>query len=168
MTLDQRLAVNFKLNTLIDTINQLTITELQDFAEYILETFYDVEDEIDFVTSFEVKSMIYDILENCEEEEVLDIINLLLDDLSYPAELDESVSRRMLPSHLNHKRRKFMKKSKATLRREKVKRMRFNRKNRVKRKKYYRINKSKIKAYQKSRRAMIKKGRHIVKLRRRS
>ena len=36
MTLDQRLAVNFKLNTLIDTINQLTITELQDFAEYIL------------------------------------------------------------------------------------------------------------------------------------
>ena len=122
MTLDQNLAVNFKLNTLIDTINQLTITELQDFAEYILETFYDVEDEIDFVTSFEVKSMIYDILENCEEEEVLDIINLLLDDLSYPA----------------------------------------------KRKKYYRINKSKIKAYQKSRRAMIKKGRHIVKLRRRS
>ena len=29
-------------------------------------------------------------------EEVLDIINLLLDDLSYPAELDESVSRRYI------------------------------------------------------------------------
>ena len=37
MDLDQNLAVNFKLNTLIDTINQLTITELQDFAEYIYD-----------------------------------------------------------------------------------------------------------------------------------
>lgn len=165
-----------KLNMLLDTVNQLTYDELEDFGYYLYETFFENTEESDGelpeFTSYEVKRMIREVIDSCEDyDEANDIIQNLLDDLSYSCEDDdvvESVTRRMLPSHLNHRRRKFMKKSKSKLRVEKAKRKRFNRRNRMKRKRYYRANKMKIKSYQKSRREMIKRGRHIVKIRRRS
>lgn len=161
-----------KLNTLLDTVNQLTHEELEDFGYYLYDNFLEDDDEIEVgeFSNFEVKKMIRIIINSCETtDEAEFIISNLLDDLSYTTEteeLSESVSRRMLPSHFNHRRRKFMKKSKAKMRIEKFKRKRLNRKTRMKRKRYYRANKIKIKAYQKSRRFMIKKGRHIVKIRR--
>ena len=157
-----------KLNTLLDTVNQLTHEELNAFGEYLYDHFLDEpEFDLDDFTSFEIKKMIRTIIDSCEDNDEAEfIISSLLDDLSYSTDLSESVSRRMLPSHFNHRRRKFMKKTKAKMRIEKFKRKRLNRMTRMKRKRYYRANKIKIKAYQKSRRFMIKKGRHIVKIRR--
>lgn len=164
-----------KVNTLLDTVNQLTNQEVDEFGWYLNSTFFDQnhnenEDEQENYSKIDIRKMLVAVLSECTTlEEAENIIDNLIDDLSYPVEdISESVSRRMLPSHLNHKRRKFMKKSRAVLRREKTKRKRLNRLTRMKRKRYYKANKLKIKAYQKSRRSMIKRGRHIVKLRRRA
>lgn len=179
--------LSLKINTLLETINQLTIEETDAFGTYLYETFFntdehdehdehDQHDEQYGFTKIDIKNMLVLIIQQCSElNDAEIIIDNLLDDLSYDEQsnefentLIEGVSRRMLPSHLNHKRRKFMKKSRAVLRREKTKRKRLNRLTRMKRKRYYKANKLKIKAYQKSRRSMIKRGRHIVKLRRRA
>lgn len=173
--------LSLKINTLLETINQLTIEETDAFGTYLYETFFNTDEhdehdeQYDF-TKIDIKNMLVLIIQQCSElNDAENIIDNLLDDLSYDEQcnefdntLIEGVSRRMLPSHLNHKRRKFMKKSRAVLRREKTKRKRLNRLTRMKRKRYYKANKLKIKAYQKSRRSMIKRGRHIVKLRRRA
>lgn len=167
--------LSLKINTLLETINQLTIEETDAFGTYLYETFFNTDEQYDF-TKIDIKNMLVLIIQQCSElNDAENIIDNLLDDLSYDEQsneidntLMEGVSRRMLPSHLNHKRRKFMKKSRAVLRREKTKRKRLNRLTRMKRKRYYKANKLKIKAYQKSRRSMIKRGRHIVKLRRRA
>jgi Mg2+ and Co2+ transporter CorA len=81
-------------------------------------------------------------------------------------EMLEAVSRIMKGTNKNRKKRKFMKNSKADLRKTKTKRKQDARKSRAKRKRYYRANKAKISAYQKSRAAAIKKGTHKVKKRR--
>lgn len=166
------ITVNENINTLFDTVNQLTIDELDNFGWYLHENFFDIneDEDTDVYTKYDVITMLKILINEFENvEELNNFVSSLLNDLEYTDDaVNEGVSRRMLPSHLNHKRRKFMKKSKSVLRREKVKRKRLNRINRMKRRRYYRANKLKIKSYQKSRNAMIKKGRHIVKLRRRT
>ena len=82
------------------------------------------------------------------------------------AEIAEGVSRRMKQKNLNRKKRKFMKKSKATLRKTKAMRKRKLRVTRAKRRRYYRTNKAKLASYKKSRNANVRKGKHFVKLRR--
>lgn len=80
-------------------------------------------------------------------------------------EMLEAMSRRMKPKNMNRRKRKFMKNTKAIMRRTKASRKKAARQNKAKRKRYYRANKAKIKAYQKSRSAAIKKGKHKVKVR---
>lgn len=82
------------------------------------------------------------------------------------AELNEVMARRMKTKKMNKKKRKFMTKTKAELRKTASIRKRVNRKTSAKRKKSYRANKAKIKSYQASRAVAMKKGRHIVKVRR--
>ena len=83
-------------------------------------------------------------------------------------ELKEGVSRRMGVKAFNKKKRKFMVLSVAALRKTKVQRKHKAIENRSKRKRYYNANKMKIAAYHKSREAAIEKGKHFVKLRRKS
>lgn len=86
----------------------------------------------------------------------------------YFNKMDEAVSRRLSISNYNRQKRKFMKTSKAELRRTKAQRKIAARVTKAKRKRYYKANKQKISSYQKSRAEAIKKGKHIVKLRKRS
>jgi len=81
-------------------------------------------------------------------------------------ELNELMARKMKAKKMNKKKRKFMKKTKADLRKTVSIRKRENRKPRAKRKKAYRANKGRIKSYQASRAVAIKKGKHKVKVRR--
>jgi hypothetical protein len=87
-------------------------------------------------------------------------------DESESEELSEAMTRRMSGKKMNKKRRKFMTKSKADMRKTASIRKRTNRKTLSKRKRVYRANKGRIKSYQASRATAIKKGKHIVKVRR--
>ena len=78
----------------------------------------------------------------------------------------EGVSRVMKAKNRNLKKRKFFKKSAATLRKERAKRMKANRENRASKRAYTRVNKAKLKSYQKSRAKFMRKGKHFAKIRR--
>jgi len=82
--------------------------------------------------------------------------------------INEGVSKRMMAKRFNRKKRKFMKTSAAELRRTQTIRKRENRAGRAGRLRYYRANKVKLAAYQKSRSDAIKKGKHKIKLRRKT
>ncbi len=138
-------------------------------AEKIIFTHEDVLEMIQALGS-EMYPDVLDMLEEVSEEEFEEILRD--DDGEFTpgsipdySSIDESVSRIMLSTNRNRKRRKFMAKSKTKMRQSVAQRKRIARQNRNKVKRYYRANKSKIKAYQKSRRTAIKAGKHIVKVR---
>lgn len=79
--------------------------------------------------------------------------------------LEEGVTRRMIVKNMNRKKRKFMAKTKADMRRTVAQRKKENRLNRAGRKRYYRANKQKIASYQATRKVAMSKGKHIKKLR---
>jgi len=110
---------------------------------------------------------ILDLLLPDEEEDGFDWDSIELDDESGESEeMDEAVGRVMKRKNFNRKKRKFFKKTKAELRKGLSARRKANRKNMPKRKKFYRINKKRLASYQKSRATAVKKGRHMVKVRR--
>lgn len=110
---------------------------------------------------------ILDLLLPDEEEDGFDWDSIELDDESGESEeMDEAVGRVMKRKNFNRKKRKFFKKTKADLRKGLAARRKANRKNMSKRKKFYRINKKRLASYQKSRATAVKKGRHMVKVRR--
>jgi hypothetical protein len=110
---------------------------------------------------------ILDLLLPDEEEDGFDWDSIELDDESGESEeMDEAVGRVMKRKNFNRKKRKFFKKTKADLRKGLAARKKANRKNMSKRKKFYRINKKRLASYQKSRATAVKKGRHMVKVRR--
>ena len=140
-----------------------------DNAEEIIFTHEDVLEMIQALGS-EMYPDVLDMLDEVSEEEFEEILRD--DDGEFTpgsipdySSIDESVSRIMLSTNRNRKRRKFMAKSKTKMRQSVAQRKRIARQNRNKVKRYYRANKSKIKAYQKSRRTAIKAGKHIVKVR---
>lgn len=172
-----------------ESISTMGPEEIDEFGFYLFAEFFDsfedgVEDadaeEIIF-THEDVLEMIQalgsemypDVLEMLDEVSEEEFEEILRDDDgeftpgSIPdySSIDESVSRIMLSTNRNRKRRKFMAKSKTKMRQSVAQRKRIARQNRNKVKRYYRANKSKIKAYQKSRRTAIKAGKHIVKVR---
>lgn len=138
-------------------------------AEEIIFTHEDVLEMIQALGS-EMYPDVLDMLDEVSEEEFEEILRD--DDGEFTpgsipdySSIDENVSRIMLSTNRNRKRRKFMAKSKTKMRQSVAQRKRIARQNRNKVKRYYRANKSKIKAYQKSRRTAIKAGKHIVKVR---
>lgn len=82
--------------------------------------------------------------------------------------ITEAPSRMMKNRDMNKKKRKFMSKTKSQMRRDLSTRKRAARTNKSKNKRYYKANKVKISAYQKSRNSAIKKGKHKVKIRKRT
>lgn len=192
--LNERAETNKELESEIFTLlDDLSDEEIDALGFYLDDEFFagsDSEDDTDLSDEDEdfkdwyelsdVKEMITALIELDSDlaDVVKDIINgdddeLELDDLvdgrsSDDEELDEGVSRRIKTKNLNRKKRKFVSKSVAQLRREKQERRKKTRQNKQKTKRYYRANKAKIKSYQKSRNDAIEKGKHNVKMRRRS
>ena len=173
---------------IFEIVDAMTSDEKFEFGYWLQDTFFtdeegedidvdDIEDEFDIVhfsTEFikemidELPSEIYpDLLADLEEtEEEYEDEEDYEDDEDYESEMDESVSRIMKVQNVNRKKRKFMTKSKAQLRREVSKRKKENRLNMSKRRRYYKANKQKILNYQKSRKGFMEKGSHFKKLRR--
>ena len=152
-----------EINAILSGLDEEEVDEL---GWVLCDEFFDDEDKDPeaFYTLEDVQEMIAALGSDMYEY----VLNLLSDEDNDGDEddMDESVSRIMKNSNKNRKKRKFMGKSKAELRRTAAVRKRKNRATKVKRKRNYRANKTKIKAYQKSRYAAIKKGTHKVKLRR--
>ena len=177
------------LSIIYKLLDNLTEEEIDEFGYFLYTEFFEddpkEDEEDDLFTLDDVKIMI----KNLGTEMYEDIIYFLtpeefdIEDGTYYIELDdiddvkdiysdnsvdEGVSRILIAKNYNRKKRKFMKLSKAALRKTVAIRKRKARKTLAKRKRYYRANKSKIASYQKSRaRAMIK-GKHFKKLRKRS
>lgn len=138
--------------------------------------FFDVENVIDMVKGLgseaedetelvDIYSFVLELLlpEDFQNSKYLDSIE---DEYEEVGDMSEGVSRVMKAKNANRKKRKFFQKSAATLRRERVKRVKKNRENRAGRKAYTRVNKAKLKSYQKSRAKFMKKGKHFTKVRR--
>lgn len=143
--------------------------EIDEFGYVLYTEFFDEEDQDeyeDFFTIDDVKEMINELGEDFYEE-ILDMLQIEVSDTTDP-DLNEVVSRIMKQRNMNRKLRKYMSTSSAKLRQQKAARKKAARQNKASRKRYYRANKAKIAAYQKSRREAIKKGKHKVKLRRKS
>ena len=179
---------------IFEIVDAMTSDEKFEFGYWLQDTFFtddegddididDIEDEFDIVhfsTEFikemidELPSEIYpDILadleeteEDYEDDESEEDYEDDESEEDYEDEMDESVSRIMKVQNVNRKKRKFMAKSKAQLRREVSKRKKENRLNRNKRRRFYKANKQKILNYQKSRKGFMEKGSHFKKLRR--
>jgi len=156
-----------KINAILDELDD---EEINDFGSYIYDEFFgeDDEDFDDLGDEFAIED-IQNMIAELGKEMWPEILDLLDDDLETDEDdIEEGVSRRMKVSKMNRKKRKFMKKSHATLRKSKAKRKRKNRATKASRKRNYRANKKKIAQYQKSRQVAIKKGKHKVKLRRKA
>lgn len=165
-------------NTLLDTIKKevsnFSEDELEEFGEYLYDTYFSYEDELeDYEDDYsEQESQYEDAVSIDEINELLDMMSsedlgLVATDIEFEDVVDEAVSRRMDSKSYNRKR-KFMKKSSAQMRKEKAYRMAYNRKNKLKAKRYYKQNKGKIKSYQKDYKAKVKAGRHRKKLRKKA
>lgn len=164
-------------------LGTLSEDEVDEFGAFLSVEFFDItEDEIE--NEYFDKKIVLNMIKELGEDSYGFILDLLLpedfenskeledediDQSEYgemgSEELDEGVSRAMKAKNRNMKKRKFFKKSAATLRKERSDRMKKNRMNRAARRGYQRINKNKIAAYQKSRARFIKKGKHFVKIR---
>ena len=153
----------------------LSVEFFETSEDDIDELFFDVDNVIEMITELgseaesedekeEIYSFILDLLlpEDFENSKYLDYDN----EPEYEEDMSEGVSRVMKAKNLNRKKRKFFQKSAATLRKERVKRVKKNRENRASRRAYTRVNKAKLKAYQKSRATFMKKGKHFKKIRR--
>lgn len=176
---------------IFEIVDAMTSDEKFEFGFWLQDTFFtdeegddidvdDIEDEFDIVhfsTEF-IKEMIDELPSEIYPDLLAD---LELSDSDYEddededdeeeedyedEEMDESVGRVMKVQNVNRKKRKFMTKSKAQLRREVAKRKKENRLNMSKRRRFYKANKQKILSYQKSRKGFMEKGSHFKKLRR--
>lgn len=155
------------LNAINHELSEMNDEEIDMLGAVLTDEFFDESDEYDeFMYSLEdVQHMIAEL-----GAEFYDYILELIDDDAYSekSELDEAVSRKMKQGSFNRKKRLFMTKSKAELRKTAQQRKRKNREDRSSNRAYRRANKKKIQSYQKSRALAIKKGKHNVKLRRKS
>jgi|SaaInl8_200m_RNA_FD_contig_31_1233686_length_2218_multi_7_in_0_out_0_3 hypothetical protein len=169
-----------------EILYSLSPEELHEFGEYLFDNFFgetetasdEPEPEESSPTEEEPEEDItFDQVQQAIEALGEDMLPYILDLLSDEEVLEgdgdeievvEGVSRIMKKSNVNRKKKLFMGKSAATLRKEKPGRKKEMRKNKSKRRRYAKANKSKIAAYQKSRSALIKKGAHKVKLRKKS
>jgi len=162
---------------ILQLIDELSDEEIDSLAAIIYDEFYEGGDEAiegDGEFSFSKDDLTYMI-----QEIGPDIYDYIIELLSYDefendsddmeeVEVQEAVSRIMQTKNINRKKRKFMTKSVAQLRKEAPKRKIEMRKTFAARKRYMRANKVKVAAYQKMRAQFIKKGKHHVKLRRRA
>lgn len=154
----------------VDEVDEVyTIDDLTDVVISLLEEGLDVTDILESMGLPEPEP--FESLEDEELEELAGYLETFFqedEDEDEEYEIEEGVKGMFTSLNFNRKKRKFMKKSKATLRKEKVVRARKNRETRAKRKSYYRQNKSKLLRYTKMYRTAVKKGMHSKKLRRRS
>lgn len=170
-----------------EIVNSMESDDVDQFGYYLYNEFFDTDQDGDAEEMFfghdDVMEMIQDLGPEMYED-ILDLLSEVSDEefeefetedgvipdekVSVPdfSGVSEGVSRIMLGNNRNHKKRKFMAKSRTKMRQTAAIRKRLARQNRNKVKRYYRANKAKIKAYQKSRRGAIKSGKHIVKMRR--
>lgn len=163
-------------NAIKNALAEMSEEEIDMFGSYLADEFFDdmgeeysdelysIDDVMEMITILG-PDMYDEILFELsfDEDEEMD------DDEDYEdEEMDEAVSRRLSISNYNRQKRKFMKTSKAELRRTKAQRKIAARVTKAKRKRYYKANKQKISSYQKSRAEAIQKGKHIVKLRRKN
>jgi len=163
-------------------LNGMHAEEIDDLGYVLYKDFFaeDEEDldDLDLFTIDDVNEMIEDLGSEMYDA-ILDMLSVIDDDHEVPVsheqspgnveeseDLDEAVSRRMKVGQMNRKKRKFMKNTKADMRKTKAQRKKKARQDRTKRKRHYRANKQKIASYQKSRSVAIKKGKHKTKLRR--
>lgn len=164
-------------------LGTLSEDEVDEFGAFLSVEFFDItEDEIE--DEYFDKKIVLNMIKELGEDSYGFILDLLLpedfenskeledediDQSEYgeigSEELEEGVSRAMKAKNRNMKKRKFFKKSAATLRKERADRMKKNRMNRAARRGYQRINKDKIAAYQKSRARFMRKGKHFAKIR---
>lgn len=157
--------------------------EVDEFGAFLTVEFFETpEEEIENVY-FDIDNVL-EMIKDLGEDSYSFILDLLLPedfntsaDLNFndyeeyeidSGEISEGVSRIMQAKRRNMKKRKFFKKSAATLRKERTARIKKNRENRASRRAYTRVNKAKLQAYQKSRAGFMKKGRHFAKIRRQS
>lgn len=159
------------LQKINDELAEMDEDEIDEFGYVLYAEFFDEDEpteEMDFFSIEDIQDMIAELGPDFYED-ILDMIeDEDEDEDEEDEEMDEGVSRMMKAGNKNRKKRKFMSKSAAELRRTKAARKKDNRANRAERKKYYRANKAKIAAYQKSRASAIAKGSHKVKLRRKA
>jgi len=164
---------------------ELEADAIDELGHVLVENFFDDDDETSD-NNYYILDDLNDMIEELGEDfypYILDLLEIDQDDAPvaqrYPLDvggsvsesdedLEERVARRMSMKSMNKKKRKFMGKSKADLRKTKAARKKAARANRSSRKRYQRANKQKIAAYQKSRSAAISKGKHKVKLRRKA
>lgn len=168
------------MNEIKNILDGMSEDEVDEFGAFLSVEFFETpEEEIDELF-FDVDNVL-EMIEELGEESYEVILELLLpEDFSssadlededyeeYETEVSEGVSRVMKAKRRNMKKRKFFKKSAATLRKERTQRIKSNRMNRASRKAYTRVNKNKLKSYQKSRATFMKKGKHFAKVRRQS
>jgi len=174
-----------ELLNISDTLNTFTEEELDVFGAYLFDTFFVDSNDEETDDSYEETDDSYEETDDSDDrygvEEIVSMLKVLqfipgindfiedaFDVVDVLAEIDEDVSSVFGASNKNHKKRKFMSNSASELRRTKNARKRSNRENKASRKAYYHKNKVKLAKYQKMRSTAIKKGTHIVKLRRKS
>lgn len=179
---------NDTLQAIYDILDEMSEDEIDEFGYFLNSEFFDEDMDSDGniidpddqeYTLDDIKSMIVDL----GPEMYTDLLDMLQpEDINFNdeddedeedeedemdgGEMGEGVSRRLKVSKMNKKSRKFMALTKAQFRQSRALRLRKNRQTKAARKRYYRINKRKIASYQKSRSDAIKKGKHIVKIRR--
>lgn len=167
-----------EIENILDSMSEDEIDEL---GAFLSVEFFDItEDEIE--DEYFDKKVVINMIKELGEDSYEFILDLLLpedfessadytDDGNYEEETEEDlemtegVSRVMKAKNRNLKKRKFFKKSAATLRKERADRLKKNRINRAARRGYQRINKEKLASYQKSRAKFMKKGKHFAKIR---
>jgi len=168
--LDDLLSVYFftTIDDLYNEIRTLDVDELDEFGVYLNTNFFDdANPDDDDLYDFEDVKVMVDII--VKDKNLIGILmDLVTNGVDFEEDVNEGVSRILTNKKMNKKKRKFMTKSAAQLRREKSARTRDNRAKKSKKKRYYTANKTKIKSYQKSRKGAIDKGKHKVKKRRKA
>lgn len=157
-----------KYNAILSILDELEEGELDELGVILYTQFFDYDDDTDL--SYFTKDDLIEMIKSLGSDMYDEILEFVEEEtgLEEPEEMDESVSRIMKKSNMNRKKRKFMGKSFAELRKTAASRKKANRENRASRKRNYRANVQKIKSYAKSRSGAIKKGLHNVKLRRKA
>ena len=174
------LDTNGLFNEIQNLLDHMSDDEIDEFGAFLAVEFFDTPEEDIEEVYFDINNVV-EMIKELGEESYGFILELLLpddfessDDSDYTeieydlGYLEEAVGRVLKTANINRKKRKFFKKSAASLRREKAARMKQNRLTKASRKAYRRVNAAKLKAYQKSRKTFIKKGAHKVKTRRKA
>lgn len=154
------------LQKILEELNELSVDEVDELGAVLYEEFFEEEESIDESEYFGIED-ITEMIEALGTEMYEYILDLIEDEEcdEESDDLEEGMARVMKKSNMNKKKRKFMTKSAAEMRKTKSVRKKENRKKLAKTKRNYRANKMKIKSYQASRTAAIKKGKHTTKIR---